>query len=190
MWDFAYLLDAKGHVQVLVVSGIVTVFFLAVVLAMTPFLSRRFGCSKTLISTRLLSGVLLTWYLFLTACMTVFFREPAETSHIMLSPFWSYSEAFREAGLKNIFEVINNILFFVPIGVLVPLSLGLRAYKRPMLFTVMFGVIISIIVETTQYFTMRGFCETDDVLHNGVGTIIGYLIYLFAEKLLRCCSHK
>ena len=40
----------------------------------------------------------------------------------------------------------------------------------------MTGAILSTIVEISQFATKRGLCETDDVIHNTLGCLLGYLI--------------
>lgn len=41
----------------------------------------------------------------------------------------------------------------------------------------MVGMGISLSIEVMQYFFHRGFAETDDVMHNTTGCLIGYGIY-------------
>jgi glycopeptide antibiotics resistance protein len=45
----------------------------------------------------------------------------------------------------------------------------------------LFGLGISVSIETLQFFLKRGFAEVDDVMHNIAGCVIGYGVY----KLVR-----
>ena len=47
----------------------------------------------------------------------------------------------------------------------------------------MVGMGISLSIEVMQYFFHRGFAETDDVMHNTLGCIVGYMI-VQGEKLI------
>ena len=40
------------------------------------------------------------------------------------------------------------------------------------------GSILSIAIEALQFLMMRGFSEIDDVIHNTLGCMIGYGLYL------------
>ena len=45
------------------------------------------------------------------------------------------------------------------------------------------GVGLSLMIETIQLITSRGCFDLDDVLLNGLGTVMGYGIYKVAKKL-------
>lgn len=40
----------------------------------------------------------------------------------------------------------------------------------------MFGVLISAVIETSQLVFMRGLFEWDDMIHNGLGCMVGCLV--------------
>ena len=44
-------------------------------------------------------------------------------------------------------------------------------------------MLFSVIIEIIQYVTCRGLCETDDVLCNGFGSLIGYWLYISLRKV-------
>ena len=66
-----------------------------------------------------------------------------------------------------------NVVVFIPIGIL--LGLLLRV-KGSWLIPLIVGMGISVSIETMQYFFHRGFAETDDVVHNTLGCMIGYIL--------------
>ena len=43
-------------------------------------------------------------------------------------------------------------------------------------YALVFGVLISATIETSQLITMRGLFEWDDMIHNGLGCVIGCVI--------------
>ena len=64
-----------------------------------------------------------------------------------------------------------NFIVFIPIGMILG---SLLRVKGSWFVTLMTGMIISITIETLQFYFMRGFSEVDDVMHNTVGCLIGF----------------
>ena len=95
---------------------------------------------------------------------------------ICLTPFGSvrkYLSGEKSAKLVLI-NYIGNILLFLPFGILIP-----SALKKPtFLKTLLWGLFLTLGVETAQYFTARGYSDIDDVLMNLSGVVAGYLIFL------------
>ena len=71
---------------------------------------------------------------------------------------------------------VENILLFVPLGILIPL---IWKYFRKWYKMTSFGFILSLIIEIVQFITKRGYFELDDILLNTVGALVGYCIYSF-----------
>ena len=89
-----------------------------------------------------------------------------------LMPFWSYKKAIASHALRK--EILANILMFVPVGALLPLTV-----KRPILI----GIGFSVFIEMMQLFTHRGLCETDDVISNTIGLLLGFGLYKIGKTL-------
>ncbi len=74
-------------------------------------------------------------------------------------------------------NLVGNVVMFIPLGYLLP-----RIWKpmgRFFLFLLtMIGVIVWI--ELTQYFTLLGSCDVDDLILNLSGAILGYLFFFFS----------
>ena len=66
-----------------------------------------------------------------------------------------------------------NVVVFIPIGILLG---SLLRVKGAWLITLIVGLGISVSIEALQYFFHRGFAETDDVMHNTIGCILGWLM--------------
>lgn len=73
----------------------------------------------------------------------------------------------------SIFSV-ENWLLFLPFGFLVPI---LWKYNRSVIRTGCLAFISSLIIETAQFLTGRGYFEVDDILLNTFGGICGYIIF-------------
>lgn len=117
---------------------------------------------------------LLIPYLFLSLVATVVTRSPTVEARIMLEPFRTYRQYFTDEFTW--FEIRANILLFIPIGFLLSMVI-----KRPIWLLPIVGIGISIVIELIQLITHRGLCETDDIISNTIGLVIGYIVYLFIK---------
>lgn len=120
---------------------------------------------------RVVLFAVLGFYMSYVVYLTLSGREAGSREGINLKLF---STLFKSGGL-TVFGV-ENVLLFVPFGVLIPLiwQKFRKAYK-----TAILGFIISLIIESAQLITHRGYFELDDIILNTLGTFIGYLIYSF-----------
>lgn len=85
-------------------------------------------------------------------------------------------ELFSTWGIndRNNAYVVENVLLFIPFG-----FLGAYAF-RPMkgfFCSAFLGTVTSLLIETLQLVTGRGFFQIDDILTNALGTVIGYLVF-------------
>ena len=76
-----------------------------------------------------------------------------------------------------------NVVVFIPVGMILGSLLRVKgsstseATKSMTWFVVlMIGCGISVAIESLQFFMMRGFAEVDDVMHNTLGCILGYIL--------------
>ena len=117
-------------------------------------------------------ALLLIEYIFLIFCSTVIFRPTGDTRQYDFHPFWSYN-AIQEGREDLLAENIMNVVVFIPVGLILGLLLKV---KGSWLIALMTGLAISVTIEALQFFLMRGFSEVDDVMHNTVGCLIGFLL--------------
>ena len=92
-------------------------------------------------------------------------------------PFSSFERAKIQTEMYR--SMLMNVFLFVPLGLSLPFVFGGSTGKR-ILLTILIGLLLSITVETVQYFAHLGMTETDDVMCNSVGTAIGSCAYLLA----------
>lgn len=71
-------------------------------------------------------------------------------------------------------QIFLNILFFVPLGFLLPFI-----HKRfnTLATVTVTGFLLSYGIETMQFITSRGVTEIDDIINNTLGTVAGYMVY-------------
>jgi len=87
-------------------------------------------------------------------------------------------------GLSNsLYNVVGNILLFVPLGLFTPLLFKKADdFKKILLY----GFIGSVSIEVIQYFTAINITDIDDVIFNTFGTVIGLLCY----RIFKCIIER
>lgn len=114
--------------------------------------------------------------------MTVLKRGSAETAQISLIPFISFVRAQEEVEVYR--SMLMNICLFMPIGLSIPFVLFER-YKHNVLITIAFAFFLSAGIETAQFLFRLGMCETDDVIMNVIGALIGTLSFLIYSRITK-----
>ncbi len=112
--------------------------------------------------------------------VTVFLsREPGSRQGIDMTLFGTWGETPQAHAF-----VIENILLFVPFGILYPLAVSTTDRKPDLRkkigwekFIVLLGFLISVGIETVQLISERGYCQLDDVLMNTLGALVGYVVF-------------
>jgi len=111
--------------------------------------------------------LLLIEYVFLIFCSTVIFRTTGATRQYDFHPFWSYDRP------ELLVENIMNVIVFIPVGMILG---SLLRVKGSWFVALMIGCGISVTIEALQFLLKRGFSEVDDVMHNTIGCIAGYIL--------------
>lgn len=121
-------------------------------------------------------------YLGILLRITVFrssFGSYALCSHGQIEPvpFVGLIQIFHNSVPMFLYLFVGNLIWFVPLGVLLPVLT--KARKS----TILWGFGLSLYIEVSQYIFGTGVSEVEDLILNTAGTGIGYLIYLGARKL-------
>ena len=123
---------------------------------------------------------LLVEYYFLVLCSTVICRASSGERHIEIMPFWNYPDIWNRVDYPaDLIEVLLNVALFVPIGLLLG-GIGFKTKK-----ILLSGIFLSGIIEVSQFAFCKGLCETDDVMHNTLGCVIGYFGFISLFKARR-----
>jgi glycopeptide antibiotics resistance protein len=80
--------------------------------------------------------------------------------------------------------VIENILLFIPFAVFLSLCL-LRIGEHWVCLVPLIGFLSSLMIETLQWKTERGYFQIDDIIANTAGTVIGFGLYSMVRIFLR-----
>ncbi|MCR4806333.1 MAG: VanZ family protein [Lachnospiraceae bacterium] len=113
---------------------------------------------------------LLCVYLSYLISLTLSGREAgSRTNKVNLEIFGTWS-----AGRSLSTHALENVLLFIPFGLLVPLT-G-RFFKK-WWNLVLISFMGSLFIETMQLATARGYFELDDIILNTLGAICGYAVF-------------
>ena len=77
-----------------------------------------------------------------------------------------------------------NVLLFMPFGLSLPFALNKKIWYNACM-TALIGLGLSICVEILQYVFCFGKCETDDVIMNLLGVLIGTFSFVISQMLSR-----
>lgn len=89
----------------------------------------------------------------------------------VLTPFASYAQAWARWSIREWRNIVLNVALFVPFGFLLPLW---GAWFRRFWRTALCGFLFTLAVELAQLVTRRGIFETDDLIGNTLGVLIGF----------------
>lgn len=115
------------------------------------------------------AGALLGEYLFLVLWSTVIRRIGSECVGLKLMPYWNLDELLSSKDPLDFVEIGLNIVLFVPIGLLLAsICKQWKVWKIALI-----GCGMSMTIEALQLAFRCGLCETNDVIHNTIGCLIG-----------------
>ena len=122
--------------------------------------------------------LLLLCYLGGLAAVTFMNRmESGMGMGIQLRPFLAFWEAWNAFTLQVWLNPLLNVAMFLPLGVLLPLSV--KRFQR-WYWMLAAGAGISLVIEGLQHFLSRGQADVDDLICNTLGAMLGYcLVMLF-----------
>lgn len=138
-------------------------------------------------STKGILWVVFLLYLGVLLKITVFrssFGSYSLCSHgqIELIPFVGLIQIFHNSVRVFLYLFVGNLIWFVPLGILLPL---LTKVQRS---TILWGFLLSLYIEVSQYIFGTGVSEVEDLILNTAGTAIGYRLFLLLRKVW--CGHK
>lgn len=139
-------------------------------------------------------------YLASNLYFTIFSRPPSPEYRIELMPFASYgriakpaqetTESLLNGDLAKFFlnsgnalqGIVLNVLLYFPLGYML-LLLFPRLSNRHVI-TIALAATVS--TELIQLIFKRGWCETDDLIHNTLGAVIGLVVCRKQYRNMNC----
>jgi len=131
---------------------------------------------------RFVVSCLLLEYLFVLICSTLVCRGQQfyDYARLELEPLWTYSAVLSHVPGVSVWDIILNVVLFIPLGFLVRLLIP----TIPLWKMVGIAMLISLFIETNQYFFEKGICQFDDLMHNMIGCVIGWGLGKFVLALI------
>lgn len=118
----------------------------------------------------------------------VFIRNPNTSYSVNLEPFYRIQETLSfiahnfHGGMEQTYIFLGNILFFVPIGFLIPFYLK----RLPGWAQCLIGFLLPVLIEVYQWVFRCGDVDVDDVILNYTGFLLGFAICKLIEiKVLK-----
>ena len=116
-------------------------------------------------------------YIAILFSLTVLFRESSDKCSIRLDLFKDYLEP----GPEGYRDLIQNIVCFIPVGMLV----GLLSKRHRVVKALLAGLLLSMAIEVSQLIWNRGVFDVNDLFNNAVGAVIGGVIAFMSYRVLR-----
>lgn len=140
---------------------------------------RKMYVTKRMSILQVVTSFFLFEYIFIILISTVLSRSSGNEYLYKLELFWSY-RYFMEIGVIGVlFENVYNLLLLFPYGFLVKII-----WKRlNAIWISATGTIISLIIEFLQLVLKRGYFELDDIFHNSLGVLLGYLTFSIMMRI-------
>lgn len=116
--------------------------------------------------------IFIVWY-------TLLIREPRNFERVFKPElFWAIRGWIVNPTIeskKEAVQYVQNILFFIPYGLLFPWK---DNWKRVFVT----ALVLSVFIELSQFIFNLGWCEVDDVISNTLGAMIGWGAMWKADK--------
>lgn len=125
--------------------------------------------------------VLLMVYLGLLLRVTVFRdsfgNHPLfQDGKVLWVPFVELIRIARNSTSFFLYLFLGNLVWFVPLGLLLPLLTGCGRW------VILWSFLLSLVIEVCQFIFGTGVSETEDLILNTLGGSLGYGIYCFIAR--------
>jgi glycopeptide antibiotics resistance protein len=75
-------------------------------------------------------------------------------------------------------RAVYAVVIFLPLGFFSGMQCRLMAAKRPVLYALMAGLLVSLVIEVSQlYLPFNRICDVDDIFFNVSGSFIGAILF-------------
>lgn len=113
-------------------------------------------------------------YYTLVTDVTLLCEHRSDTYGVIWNPFQGVLEIVLYHNIHVLREMVSNIILFIPMGIIF-----IGVYKiNKIKCIIQISFTISVIIEIFQIIFKRGYFETQDILCNIVGAILGFLMRL------------
>jgi len=110
--------------------------------------------------------------------LTILSRQPRVEGRVFKwQLLWSYRAwiAGEPYGKTESIQNINNILVFIPFGLLFP--------QKQLRLLILTALVFSSTIEIVQFAGNLGWCEIDDVICNTLGSVLGWFLWIGIKRM-------
>ena len=183
LWEKMYIIVEKyiGKFYALPLNSVlgIMVFLLMIWIVFgVAFRNRR----KMYKGWKIFNIMLCIFSLLLIIKMTLWGRS-VRNKELELYPFYTLTTI--SYNMEAIRTLLMNIILFFPFGLTVPYvveTIPIKRNKCRCILCILSGFIISVTIESLQYYFGIGRAETDDVICNTLGCALGVLAYVVQWK--------
>ncbi len=160
--------------QYLVLGLTAAMLTLLIMIVCFAFYRKYFQKSDTIPWVKFIIMASLVCYFIIVIGATMLSRGQYETRQAILRPFETYRYAWFKMDMVYWRNLVLNILMFCPIGFLLPIIHPVFR-KYYVVYATGFGC--TFFIELAQFIFRCGVFETDDLINNTLGAMIGFGLY-------------
>ena len=134
---------------------------------------------KCITKSKIIYDVMLSIYIAILTEVMLLNRVVRQNHQIKLIPFWSYKEYFQSRTYMLLMQMIYNTFVFIPWPILFALVFP---KMKKFLWGIGSAFLFSVFIEVTQLLFKLGMFEFDDMFHNTLGAVMGYLVCILWNK--------
>lgn len=132
-----------------------------------------------------LFAVYLSVLLRITVFRSGFGTHPLfQDGEVLWVPFVELYNILQSSVPRFLYLFVGNLIWFFPLGLLLPLLTGARKS------VILLGFLLSLGIEVCQYIFGTGFTEVEDLILNTLGTAAGYGALLALRRIQARLSQK
>ena len=124
----------------------------------------------------------LLMYLFCLLYITLLSRSGSSSRIFRADVFASWRMWFGGNAVKGR-SILQNVALFVPLGFFLTQALSLPKRRGRFLIAVGIGFAVSLLIETVQYYTGRGWFDVEDLFNNTLGAAVGSGLFFAVERM-------
>ena len=132
-------------------------------------------------------GIAWTLYLIFLFGSTLLNRKIGIAYGVELELFWSYKHAIKTGEMSLVWQMFNNVLVFIPWGIF---WAEISKTMKKMLWNVWSAFLASLFIEEMQLIFKCGLFEFDDIFHNVLGGVVGFVIWWSYDKVRKTRKSK
>ncbi len=110
----------------------------------------------------------------------VFWEGMDSANFVWLKTIRLYTRHWSRLGIYSFGNLVGNVLAFVPLGFMLPL---LSEKLKKCLFCLGTGLFVVLAIELFQLWTAFGCFDVDDILLNGIGVWLGWVVFRIGSRL-------